>query len=213
MNALEKVAEAVYNMDEDRIEILIQEAIDSGISTVDIYEKGLSAGMVQVTKLYEENKYYIPEVIVCADTLNKGVQFLKGKGIQKESQGPKIILGVVEGDLHEIGKNIVKIMMEASDFRVVDMGLNVKAEDIVERAIEEKADIIALSTMMTTTMEVMKETVDLMKNKNIKDSEKPKIIIGGGCISQKYADKIGADGYSKNAMEAVQLVRSLMEEK
>ena len=116
-------------------------------------------------------------------------------------------MGVVEGDLHEIGKNVVKIMFEASGFHVIDMGLNVKAKDIVQKAIEESADIIGLSTMMTTTMSNMQETIMLLQ----KENNKPKVIIGGGCISQKYANEIGADGYSANAVEAVRLVKTLLE--
>ncbi len=210
MDKLKNISNHVVNMDEDGILLAIDEAIDSGISAEDIYQDGLSDGMLRVTELYEEKQYYIPEVIVCADTLKKGIQHLKAKGENKSVSGPKVITAVVEGDHHEIGKNIVKIMMEAADFQVIDMGLDVKAEEIVEEAISKDVDIIGLSTMMTTTMGAMKEVVDLLHEINTDKKPLPKVIIGGGCISQKYSDEIGSDGYSKNAIEAVKLVQKLI---
>ncbi len=206
---LENIAEAIVEMDEDNIIDLIEKALGSGILSEEIYDKGLGEGMLRVTELFEKRKNFVSEVIVCADTLNLGVNYLKSKFPSKEnSSGPKIVIGVVEGDLHEIGKNIVKIMFEASGFRVIDMGINVKAEDIIKTAIEEKADIITLSTMMTTTMVKMQDVVDMLKAEELEYI--PKVIIGGGCVNRKYADEIGADGYSSNAVEAVQLVKQLM---
>ena len=206
---LDKIAEAIVNMDEDNIISLIDEALVSGISAEDIYNKGLSKGMLDVTKLFENKEYFVSEVIVCADTLNLGVNYLRKKFPAKEdSKGPKVIIGVVEGDLHEIGKNIVKIMFEAAGFKVTDMGINVKAHDILDKTMETEPDIICLSTMMTTTRGKMKDVVELIHSKNLKNI--PKIIIGGGSVSQKYSDEIGADGYSANAVDAVILVRRLM---
>ena len=165
--------------------------------------------MLDVTKLFENKEYFVSEVIVCADTLNLGVNYLRKNFPAKEdSKGPKVIIGVVEGDLHEIGKNIVKIMFEAADFKVTDMGINVKAHDILDKTMETEPDIICLSTMMTTTRGKMKDVVELIHSKNLKNI--PKIIIGGGSVSQKYSDEIGADGYSANAVDAVILVRRLI---
>jgi Predicted cobalamin binding protein len=206
---LDKITEAIVNMDEDNIISLIDEALSGGISAEDIYNKGLSKGMLDVTKLFENKEYFVSEVIVCADTLNLGVNYLRKKFPAKEdSKGPKVIIGVVEGDLHEIGKNIVKIMFEAAGFKVTDMGINVKAHDILDKTMETEPDIICLSTMMTTTRGKMKDVVELIHSKNLKNI--PKIIIGGGSVSQKYSDEIGADGYSANAVDAVILVRRLI---
>ncbi len=206
---LDKITEAIVNMDEDNIISLIDEALSGGISAEDIYNKGLSKGMLDVTKLFENKEYFVSEVIVCADTLNLGVNYLRKKFPAKEdSKGPKVIIGVVEGDLHEIGKNIVKIMFEAAGFKVTDMGINVKAHDILDKTMETEPDIICLSTMMTTTRGKMKDVVELIHSKNLKNI--PKIIIGGGSVSQKYSDEIGADGYSANAVDAVILVRQLI---
>lgn len=209
MDYLKNISEAVINMDEDNIISIIEIALENGIKQEEIYEAGLGKGMLEVTKLFENKIYFVSEVIVCADTLNKGVKYLQNKFPTKiDENGIKIIFGVVEGDLHEIGKNIVKIMFEAAKFKVYDLGINVKAVDIIEKAIEVNADIIALSTMMTTTMGKMKDVVQLLQTKDLKKI--PKIIIGGGCVSNKYAMEIGADGYSANAVEAVQLVKNLM---
>lgn len=209
MKLLKKISDCVVNMDEDGIQGAIQDAIDNGVPIDDMYQKGLSDGMLRVTELYEEKKYYIPEVIVCADTLKKGVMYLKSKGGDESTNGAKVVMAVVEGDHHEIGKNILKIMLEASNFQVIDMGLNVKAEDIVDKAIAENADVIGLSTMMTTTMKAMEDVVNLLEKKGCQQKNLPKVIIGGGCISQKYADEIGSDGYASNAIEAVKLVQQL----
>ena len=131
---------------------------------------------------------------MCADTLNVGVNYLRNKfPAKQDAKGPKVIIGVVEGDLHEIGKNIVKIMFEAAGFKVTDMGINVKAGDIIKKTEDEIPDIICLSTMMTTTRGKMKDVVDLVNSKNF-----------------EHAKEIGADGYSANAVEAVLLVKKLL---
>ncbi|MDO4754256.1 MAG: cobalamin-dependent protein [Bacillota bacterium] len=206
-DVLRKISDCIVEMDEDEIIPSIERALSEGVSAELIQEQGLSDGMLRVTKLFEEKEYYVSEVIVCADTLNKGIGYLKSRTSVQEAAGPKIVLGVVEGDLHEIGKNIVKIMFEAAGFRVIDMGLNVRAEEIVQKAMAEKADVIGLSTMMTTTMGKMADVVSLLKAMNCRI---PKVIIGGGCISERYCREIGADGYSPNAVEAVKLVRKLV---
>lgn len=206
-NALLRISDAVVEMDEDHIIALIQTALEDGIPPKAIYDKGLSHGMLRVTTLFEKKEYFVSEVIVCADTLNKGIQYLKNNFPISSSDGPKVVIAVVEGDLHEIGKNIVKIMFEAAGFQVIDLGLNVKAEDIVRIALEEQAQIIGLSTMMTTTMGKMKDVVDLLAT--INHQTYPKVIIGGGCISPQYSREIGAHGYSANAVEAVKLVQQL----
>lgn len=206
---LKKISDSIINMDEDNVETILQEALDNGVSMEDIYEVGLNNGMLEVTKKFENNEYYVSEVIVCADTLNKGIKFLRSKGGEKKVDGPKVLIAVVEGDFHEIGKNIVKIMFEAANFDVMDLGVNQTSNDIVKIAVENGVDVITLSTMMTTTMGKMKEIIEIIEKTELKD--KVKVIIGGGCISEKYAREINADGYSKNAIEAVKLVKNLVQ--
>jgi len=120
----------------------------------------------------------------------------------------KVVIGVIEGDTHDIGKNLVKIMIETSGFEVIDLGRDIPAATFVEKAKEENADIIVISTLMTTTMEGMNEVIDILNKENIRDDYK--VLIGGGPISQGYADKIGADGYAENAAEAVKLANRLV---
>lgn len=204
---LEKISDCVVDMEEDLIEDLIEEAINEpSISIDDIYTLGLNDGMLRAAKLYDEEEYFIPEVIICADTLNLGIDKLRASGLLKKQNKGKIVLAVVKGDTHDIGKNIVGIMLEASGYEVIDLGTDCSEEDILNAAIESDADIVGLSSMMTTTMNHMKTVVDLFKEKNI---NKP-IIIGGGPITEKFAKEIGATGYSENAPEAVKLVDKLL---
>lgn len=203
---IENIANAIVNMDEDNINSYIDEALNNGVKEEDIYNVAFSEGMLKVTHMFEDEEYYVSEVIVCADTLNIGINYLQSKSnVKMKSEGPTVVIGVVEGDLHEIGKNIVKIMFGAAGFNVIDLGQNVKASDFIKKAEEVHADIIGLSTMMTTTMPNMEEVVRL-NNK----PHKPYIIIGGGPVSEDFRKEIRADGFSKNAVEAVELVKELM---
>lgn len=210
-SVLQKISDCIVNMEESSIENLIIKALNcDDISIDDIYSKGLNSGMNKAIELFENKEYYIPEVIVCADTLNKGLGVLRTYGrINKKSKG-KVVLAVVKGDTHEIGKNIVKIMLEAGGYEVVDLGVNIDSNYIINAAIKEEAQVIAVSSMMTTTMTEMKTLIEQLNGIKIKN--KPYVIIGGGCITKNYAVEIGADGYSENAPKAVKLVERLIEE-
>lgn len=209
MDILRQISDCIVNMDEDRIEDLIKMAIDiKCISHQDIFLKGLNDGMVRAIRIYDNKEYDIPELIVCADTLNKGVNVLSSYGsLDNENKG-KLLLAVVEGDTHEIGKNIVKIMVEAAGYDIVDMGVNRKVEDIITKAIAEQVDIIGLSSMMTTTRGEMKKLVDKINAMNL--DHRPYVIVGGGSITENYAKEIGADGYSTNAPNAIKLIEKLI---
>ena len=209
MDILNEIAQCIVNMDEENIEKLIKLAVDSDdIDVNDIFFKGLNLGMVNAIKIYDNKEYDIPELIVCADTLNKGIKVLREYGIfNKENKG-KILLSVVEGDTHEIGKNIVKIMVEASGYEVIDLGVNKSIDAIIDTAIKEEVDIIGLSSMMTTTRGEMKKLID--KVNSMKLSNKPYVIVGGGSITESYSKEIGADGYSENAPNAIKLIQRLL---
>lgn len=209
MDILRQISECIVNMDEDNIEKLTKIAIDmKSISLHDIFSKGLNDGMVRAISIYDNKEYDIPELIVCADTLNKGINVLKSYGnLSNESKG-KLLLAVVEGDTHEIGKNIVKIMVEASGYEIVDIGVNRTVEDIINIAIKEKVDVIGLSSMMTTTRGEMKKLIDKINSMNLEN--RPYIIIGGGSITENYSKEIGADGYSTNAPNAIKLIQKLL---
>lgn len=204
---LTKISDCVVDMEEELVEELIEEAInDPSISIEDIYNHGLNDGMLRAAKLYDEEEYFIPEIIVCSDTLNLGIETLRKSGLMKKGTKGKIILAVVKGDTHDIGKNIVGIMLEASGYEVIDLGSDCDENTILEEVINHNADIVGLSSMMTTTMNNMKTVIELFKSNNI---HKP-VIIGGGPITENFAKEIGANGYSENAPEAVKLVNRLL---
>lgn len=204
-----KLADSVVDMDEELAVAISNEVIEHNYDAFEAIDKGLSAGMEKAGKLFEEEEYFIPELLMCSEAMYAGLDILKPHiKVDKSEVKLKVIIGVVEGDTHDIGKNLVKIMLETSGFDVIDLGRDVPPSIFVERAKEEKASIIALSTLMTTTMDAMAEVIRILEKENIR--EKFKIMIGGGPISQGFADKIGADGYSVNAAEAVRLARKLV---
>ena len=204
-----KLSDSVVDMDEEVTVAISKEVIAKNYDAFEAIDKGLSAGMEKAGKLFEEEEYFIPELLMCSDAMYAGLDILKPHlKIDKSEVKLKVVIGVVEGDTHDIGKNLVKIMLETSGFDVIDLGRDVPPSIFVERAKEENANIIAVSTLMTTTMDGMAEVIRILEKQNIR--EKFKIMIGGGPISQGFADRIGADGYSVNAAEAVRLARKLV---
>lgn len=204
-----KLSDAVVDMDENLTVSVAQEVVAEKIDAYEAVEKGLSNGMDRAGILFEEEEYFIPELLLCSDAMYAGLDVLKGHiKVTEQGEKRKIVIGVVEGDTHDIGKNLVKIMLETSGFEVYDLGRDIPPLAFVEKAKEVNADIIALATLMTTTMEGMAEVVKILEEQNLKD--RYKVIVGGGPISQSFADKIGADGYAVNAAEAVRLSRRLL---
>lgn len=205
-----KLSDAIVDMNEEQTISLANEVIAKQIDAYEAVEKGLSDGMDRAGKLFEEEEYFIPELLLCSDAMYAGLDVLQGHIKTAETgEKRKVVIGVVEGDTHDIGKNLVKIMLETSGFDVFDLGRDIPPAAFVEKAKAVNADIIALATLMTTTMEGMAAVVDILRAQNIKD--RFKVIIGGGPISQSFADKIGADGYAVNAADAVRLSRKLLE--
>lgn len=205
----QKLSDAVVDMDEEAVVALSNEAVEKKFDAYTAIDKGLANGMERAGKLFEDQEYFVPELIVCADAMYAGLDILKPH-IKTVSDGKKytVVIGVIEGDTHDIGKNLVKIMLETGGFNVIDLGRDVLPSDFVDRAVSHNADVIAISTLMTTTMGGMAEVVDILNQRAIRS--KFKVIVGGGPISQAFADKIGADGYSANAAEAVRLLRGLL---
>jgi len=204
-----KLSDAVVDMNEDKTVSLANKIVADKVDAYEAVEKGLSDGMDRAGQLFEEEEYFIPELLLCSDAMYAGLEILKGHiKAAEEGEKRKVVIGVVEGDTHDIGKNLVKIMLETSGFEVFDLGRDIPPAAFVEKAKEVNADIIALATLMTTTMEAMAAVVQILQEQNIKDSYK--VIIGGGPISQSFADKIGADGYAVNAADAVRLSRRLL---
>lgn len=204
-----KLAQSVVDMEEEETVVLSKQVIDENYDAYEAIDKGLSAGMEEAGRLFEEEEYFVPELLICSDAMYAGLDVLKPHIKAKDGEVKhKVVIGVIEGDTHDIGKNLVKIMLETSGFDIVDLGRDVRATTFVQKAKEENAELIVISTLMTTTMEGMNEVIEILNKENIRD--RFKVMIGGGPISQSFADKIGADGYSVNATEAVTLARRLV---
>lgn len=206
---LNSLAENVVDMEEDLVVEVANEYLKEEFDPLEGIEKGLSVGMQRAGELYEEEEYYIPEILLCSDAMTTGIDILKPhiKKNDKDKRG-KVVMGVVQGDTHDIGKNIVKIMLETAGFEVYDLGRDVPMSSFIEEAKRVDADIIAMSTLMTTTMDNMQVLIEDLKAQGIR--EKFKVMIGGGPISESYAKKIGADGYSASATTAVELAKNLV---
>lgn len=206
---LQKLSDAVVEMDEDEVIKLSHEIVAEKIDAYEAIDQGLSHGMEKAGKLFEDEEYFIPELLLCSDAMYAGLDILKPHlKANEEEVKYKVVIGVVEGDTHDIGKNLVKIMLETSGFEIFDLGRDISPQNFIDKAKEVNADIIALATLMTTTMDAMSEVIQLLRKENIK--EHYKVIIGGGPISQNFADKIGADGYASNAADAVKIARKLV---
>lgn len=209
MADLQALAEAVINGKKEEAERLTREAIEGGIDPGAIINDGLIAGMTVVGEKFKNNEFYVPEVLIAARAMQSAMSLVKpllGEG-EVISKG-KVVIGTVKGDLHDIGKNLVAMMLEGGGYEVIDLGVDVAPEKFVSAAVENNADVIALSALLTTTMPSMKDTVDALTEAGLKG--KIKVIIGGAPVTQSYADEIGADGYAPDAASAVDKVNELL---
>jgi len=196
----EALKQGVIDYDEDAVTEAAQAVVDEGLDAYDAVFDGLVEGMNEVGRLYEEQEYFVPEMLMCADALYAGLGILKPHIIQKEG-GIKgaVVMGVVQGDVHDIGKNIVKMMFDVAGFDVHDLGRDVPMDKFVEEQLNTNSDLVLLSAMMTTTMVGMKDIIAKIKEKN----PKCRIMIGGAPVSEDLADKWGADGFAKDANNAL----------
>ena len=209
---LKELADAVVDMDEDKAIESSNEYVQNNLEAYEGIANGLAIGMDKAGKLYEEEEYYIPELLMCSDAMYAGLDVLRPH-LKRESteETMRAIVGVVEGDTHDIGKNLFKIMLETCGFEVVDLGRDVPPAEFIKKAKEIGANLIGMSTLMTTTMDNMGVVVDLLKEANIRDNIV--VMVGGGPISQNFADKIGADGYAPEASKAARLGKELVKNK
>ena len=207
---LEALSECVVEMEDEEVVDVANEYLEAGYPAFDGIMDGLVDGMNKASDLYDAEEYFVTDVLLCSDAMYAGLDVLRphlpadDTGVEK----PKVVIGVVEGDTHDIGKNLVKIMLDTAGFEMYDLGRDVPLDNFVDKAVEVGASIICMSTLMTTTMIGMKTVIDKLKERGIRDQFK--IMVGGSPISQKYADEIGADGDSVNAVEAVKLAKRLM---
>lgn len=207
---LAKLSECVVEMEEEEVVDVAKEYIEAGYPAFDGIMEGLVDGMNKASDLYDAEEYFVTDVLLCSDAMYAGLEVLRPHLPENADAGekPKAVIGVVEGDTHDIGKNLVKIMMDTAGFEMYDLGRDVPLDTFVDKAIEVNASIVCMSTLMTTTMVGMKTVIEKLQERGIRD--KVKVMIGGSPISQKYADEIGADGYSTNAVEAVKLAKRLL---
>ncbi len=198
---LKGLHDGVVAFEEDRVEELSQAAIDEGMDAYETIMDGLAAGMETVGKLYDTQEYFVPEILMCSDALYKGLDVLTPHVKDKEAKTKgQVVIGTVEGDVHDIGKNLVKMMFEVAGFTVHDLGRDVKLEKFVEEQLKTDSEIVALSALMTTSMLAMPKVIEMIKKRN----PNVKILVGGAPVSGDVADKYGADGYADNAANAVQ---------
>lgn len=205
------IFDCVVKGDKESIIREVKKEVEAGEKPSAVIEKYLIPGINQVGEYYDNKKYFLPQLIAGANAMKEAMEYLEPLLLagKKDEAKATVVIATVEGDIHDIGKNLVVLMLKNYGYRVFDMGKDVPAESIVNKAIEENAQIIGLSALMTTTMMRMKDVVDLAKEKGCQ----AKIIIGGACITESFAEEIGADGYSKDASECVKLVDSLIQSK
>ncbi|HWR62693.1 MAG TPA: corrinoid protein [Clostridia bacterium] len=202
------ISDALVEMEEETVVEICEKTLEENIPAYETITGALVPGMDRVSRLYEEEEYFLPEVLICSDCMNAGLDVVKPHMDKSSMSAPiKVVVGVVQGDTHDIGKNLVRILMEASGMEVYDLGRDVELDRFIDKAEEVGADLIGMSTLMTTTMDGMKTVIDRLKEKNMRD--KYKVLIGGGPISQHFADVIGADLYTKDASEAVKRVKEI----
>jgi corrinoid protein of di/trimethylamine methyltransferase len=203
---LGELADGVVAMDAPRTALAASEAVRAGVDPLVAVLDGLAVGMDRVSALYEAEEYFIPEILLCADAMTAGIEVLRPY-LPKEAMRDrrKVVIGVVKGDTHDIGKNLVGMMLEGAGFEVHDLGRDVPHLRFVEVARQIGADLVCLSTLMTTTMDGMRVVIDELRKAGVG----ARVMVGGGPISPGFAKRIGADGYGKSATEAVRVAKSL----
>lgn len=206
---LQRLSDCVFEMEDEEVVDVVKEYIEAGFDAQEGMLLGLVDGMKRASAMYEEGEYFVPELIICSDAMYAGIEELQKYLPNTEgTSAGKIVIGVVEGDTHDIGKNLVRIMLETGGFDVHDLGRDVPIESFVSYVKENEVDIVCMSSLMTTTMPGMEAVIHRLKEEGLR--EKVKVMVGGAPVSPAFAERIGADGYSRNAIEAVELAKSLV---
>jgi 5-methyltetrahydrofolate--homocysteine methyltransferase len=209
LSVLKEISEALLVGNAAKVKELVEKALGEGISPKDIIQQGLIPGMNVVGTKFKNNEYYVPEVLIAARAMHAGLDIVKpllaDSGIEPTG---RVAIGTVKGDLHDIGKNLVAMMLEGAGFEVNDLGIDVTADKFVEAAKDGSAEVIAMSALLTTTMPSMADTIKALEAAGLRD--KVKVMIGGAPVTQNYADEIGADGYSSDAASAVDKAKELL---
>lgn len=209
-----KLKEAIVELDSDMAEAAAKEAVAAGVNPLECIGEGLSAGMQVISDLFDDGKAFVPELMMAAEAFEKAVEILTAAmskdGAESTTAG-KVLLHTVEGDVHDIGKNIVRTIMSANNYTVIDLGRNAPVKTVIEKAQELNVDIIAGSALMSTTMPRQREEIELLKEKGLRD--RFICLYGGAPVTQKWCDSIGADGYSDTATDAPVVAKQAMAKK
>ncbi len=206
---LQAIYDGIKNGEHTVVPQKVQEALAAGLPPAEILNDSMIAAMAEVGHLFEEGEYFVPEMLIAARAMQAGLSVLKPHLLQAgvKSSG-KVAIGTVKGDLHDIGKNLVAMMLEGAGFEIKDLGTDVTPEKFVDAVRSSGVDVIALSALLTTTMPNMKNTIEALKTAGLR--QQVKVIIGGAPVTETYAQQIGADGYSPDASRAVALAKSLV---
>jgi 5-methyltetrahydrofolate--homocysteine methyltransferase len=208
-DVLKKLFDAVLDGDFDGVKTNVQAALDAGLDPTLVLNEGMIAAMREVGCRFEAGEYYVPEMLIAARAMQAGMAILKPH-LQKTDRksGGKVVIGTVKGDLHDIGKNLVALMLEGAGFEIKDLGVDVPTEEFIRVVQEEKPDLVAMSALLTTTMQMMKQTIDAFGAAGLR--EQVKILVGGAPVTESYASQIGADGFSPDASRAVTVAKSVL---
>jgi len=203
---LKQLYDSVVSGDAKTTQALTQQALAEGVDPLKLVNDYMVPAMDEVGRRFEANEYFVPELLISARAMKAALELIRPLLTARGDQPlGRVAIGTVKGDLHDIGKNLVGSLLEGGGFEVIDLGVNVTPEKFIATVNEKNANIIAMSALLTTTMPAMKTTIDALKQAGVRD--KVKVLIGGAPITQKYADEIGADGYSENAVGAVALAK------
>ncbi|GAB4256884.1 cobalamin B12-binding domain-containing protein [Thermincola ferriacetica] len=209
MASLESVAQSVIAGQEAQVKEQVKALVDAGTDPLQIINEGLIAGMNVVGARFKAGDMFVPEVLMCAKAMAAGVEIVKPLIADNDVQSKgKVVLGTVKGDLHDIGKNLVAMMMESGGLEVINLGIDVSPEKFADAVREHEPQIVAMSALLTTTMPAMKETIEYLEQAGLRD--KVKVIVGGAPITKDFADSIGADGFAPDAASATDLCKELI---
>jgi len=207
---LAQMAQSIIDGNKESAESLAHYAVDNELDLMEVLEKGFIPGIQKVGDLWEKGEYFLPELITSSECMKSAMSILQPAmekaHIHKASLG-KIVIGTVQGDIHDIGKNLVSSMLSANGFDVIDLGGDVPLRNFIDTAVEVKADFICMSALLTTTMLGQKHVIEMLREKDLR--KRFKVMVGGSPVTQKWADEIGADGYAENAMTAVKTAKKL----
>jgi len=208
MSDLNIITETLISGDGEQLEQLVRKALDEGVAANEILQNSLISGMDIVGERMESGDMFIPEVLMAAQAMSGAVEILKPLLADGESTSAgTVVIGTVKGDLHDIGKNLVVMMMESAGFNVIDLGVDVEPEKFVEAIKQNKPKIVGLSALLTTTMPMMKKSIDAIKESGLRDSVR--ILVGGAPVNKTFADEIGADGYAPDAGSASKMAKAM----